>query len=229
MHTITYGSMVNNFTDKPPNPHKETGNPKTTLNADKTGYISGFAEKDLIKLCEQENITIQFLYPLGHYVLAGTNVLEVSSANPLNTDIQKRIISAVDLFENQNSVTEIPYLGCQHLSEVAIKALSPGINDPGTAILSLNRLCDLLAYRISHYPCNTVTDTSSNIRLYLKEYSFEEYFTATIYPIWRYGKNDLMLKAAMLDILLQMEHIYMNSDGNEVVSNLIKEIEQQHD
>jgi uncharacterized membrane protein len=36
--------------------------------------------------------------------------------------------------------------------EIAIKALSPGINDPGTATISLQALGELLAYRLHHFP-----------------------------------------------------------------------------
>jgi uncharacterized membrane protein len=85
--------------------------------------------------------------------------------------------------------------------EIAIKTLSPGINDPGTATISLHALGDLLAYRLGNFPQAGFKDDSGVIRIVTKEKTFEEMFEEYILPIWDYGKNDRLVQQEMLHIL----------------------------
>jgi len=84
--------------------------------------------------------------------------------------------------------------GFRQLMEIAIKALSPGINDPGTAVISLQALGDLLAYKLQHFHQPYSYDKGGNIRIITKEKTFEEVFEEYILPIWDYGKGDRLLQ-----------------------------------
>ncbi|WP_230383854.1 DUF2254 family protein [Pedobacter endophyticus] len=86
--------------------------------------------------------------------------------------------------------------------EVAVKALSPGINDPGTAILSLQVLGHLLKFRSEYYPKHAIVDRDNVSRIFVKERTFEEIFAECIYPIWDYGKHDRLLTMELHHILL---------------------------
>ena len=76
------------------------------------------------------------------FTLAGETLVEISA----HVNDQDGKESCEDCFE----LTERPPIsgnfvsGIQKISEIAIKALSPGINDPGTAIRSLNTLSIIL-------------------------------------------------------------------------------------
>ena len=95
--------------------------------------------------------------------------------------------------------------GLKQLMEIAIKALSQGINDPGTAVISLQAIGDLLAYRLQHFPELNVEDKKGTIRIITKEKSFDEAFENYVLPVWDYGKNDRSIKNKMVHILKQLK------------------------
>ena len=77
----------------------------------------------------------------GHHVLKGTLLAQVSGRHGDDT------LSAIQshfTIGDQRSFEQDPLLGLQTLSEIASRALSPGINDPGTAIQVINTLATLL-------------------------------------------------------------------------------------
>jgi len=109
------------------------------------------------------------------------------------------------------------YYGFRQLMEVAVKALSPGINDPGTAILSLQALGNLLALRLNKYPITQIQDEENVVRISTIERSFSDIFTDTIYPIWDYGKEDRLLVRELHRLLLQLQKL----GDFPVISNLL--------
>jgi uncharacterized membrane protein len=91
--------------------------------------------------------------------------------------------------------------------EVAVKGLSPGLNDPGTAVEALRTIGDLLLYRLKLFPDNTFKDDKGIVRIITKQKSFENIFEEVILPIWKYGKQDLFFQREMNNILIQFKNL----------------------
>ncbi len=119
------------------------------------------------------------------------------------------------------------YYGIHQLTEVAIKALSPGINDPETAVLSLHALTDLFSYKLNHFTKSIFEDENGIVRVLTMEWSFEELFAKSFFPIWEYGKNDLYIQNAMLDMLEQLRMCDKAESHKELFSNFINAVNKQ--
>lgn len=175
-----------------------------TINAPESNYFQGFDKKQLLKIAEEQQITLYFLHPAGTYLLKGIPLVVVVGKESLSKETLQRMFLAIDFYEGQ-SIDHNPYYGFHHLAEVAIKALSPGINDPATAILSLNVITDLLAYRLHHFIQPEVCSKDGKMYIFARERSFEELFGNCIYPIWDYGKNDRYIQQALLRCIDQLK------------------------
>lgn len=209
LHETTHKALVDNcpHNKKPELPDlSDKAANHITLHAYKSGYFQGFAKRATIKFCVEHDMYVNFLYPDGYYVLKGTPLADIYSNEPLTNETREQFAQLVDVFDNQNNIIQNPYLGCKQLTEIAIKALSPGINDPGTAILALNRLGDLLNYRICHHPATTYEDEEEQVRIAMPTNTTGQYLKDCIYPIWDYGKEDRMIQDAMQRMLQQLIH-----------------------
>lgn len=122
----------------------------------------------------------------GTFILKGLPI--VNSDKQLPDDVIREINDSVNLHFTE-SVEENFFNGFRQLSEVAVKALSPGINDPGTAIESMRALFQLYAHRACHFPDNVIKNENNKIRIIINELSFEDIFERTLLPIWDYGKT----------------------------------------
>ena len=174
------------------------------IKAPVSGIFQGFERKLLLKICERENISLSFLYSTGTYVLKSTPLLVVFTNSSISSELEVKISVALDIQPGE-AINKNYFYGFRQLMEVAIKALSPGINDPGTAVLSLHALADLLAYRSRHFPELNLKDVRGEVRIYLKEKPFEEIFSSCILPIWDYGKNDRLVQQALHQLLIQLK------------------------
>ena len=135
--------------------------------------------------------------------------------NKLHKEQIDELLVAVDLVNGQPIDKFSSYVD-HHLAEVVIKALSPGINDPETAVLSIHALADLFRYRLYNYLPLTFADENKVIRISVKELSFEELFVECFHPIWSYGKDDKYIQEALLSMTGQLLHCDVNK-GNQII------------
>ncbi|MGZ5135234.1 MAG: DUF2254 domain-containing protein [Flavitalea sp.] len=189
------------------------------INAYKSGLYEGFSKDSLVDLCKKENALVFFLLPVGSYVMENTALLAVTCRKELSRDFEKKLNIGINIGRGQEISTSF-YYGFRQLMEIAIKALSPGINDPGTATISLQAIGDLLAYRLSHFPLAVFEDIDGERRIVTKEKTFEEMFEDYLLPIWDYGKKDRLVQQEMLHILtllnIQREQSVINKLLREV-------------
>ena len=167
-------------------------------------YYQGFNKTSLLAFAEKHNLVIKVLHSPSTYLIQGRPLLVTYS----NKKIQKKDIDemlvAIDLYRGQ-PIDKNAYYGYHQLAEVAIKALSPGINDPETAVLSIHALTDLFRFRLFNYMPLSIPDKNNVTRIIIKELSFKELFVECFDPIWQYGKEDKYIQQAMLHMLDQLK------------------------
>ncbi|MEX2350456.1 MAG: DUF2254 domain-containing protein [Flavobacteriaceae bacterium] len=173
--------------------------------APKSGLYLGFNEKALKKIGEELDCTFYFLQKGGTFILEGMPLISVNKE--LSQPQSKNVLDSIYIHLSE-SIEENYLYGFKQLSEVAIKALSPGINDPGTAVLSLRSLFQLLSFRLSHHPKQTFINTNNQLRIVTRDKTFEDIFSETVLPIWNYGKNDRTIQDELYSLLNQFQTIY---------------------
>ncbi len=168
-----------------------------------SGRLQGHGGPSLIEFCVKHDAQIQILKPVGDYVLQGTPFAKAVFFKNVDKDIVDKIQHYFDIESGQEIRTHY-YYGCRQLMEIAIKALSPGINDPDTAVISFQVICDLLLYRMKNHPETHFFDNNKKLRIIIAERSFDDMFAICVLPIWDYGKNDIIIQNEMATMLAQM-------------------------
>jgi uncharacterized membrane protein len=176
---------------------------KLELPTPETGYFQQIGHKQLVKWAKTNDVFIEFLHPRGSYLLKGVPLLMLHH-NGTNQQEYDKLFVAID-FYNEQLITGNPYFGFRHLAEVGIKALSPGINDPATAVMSLQALAGLLVHYLSSPPQEVFEDENGQPRILLKERSFKELFNECITAIWNYGEKDQYIQVALSNLLRQLK------------------------
>ena len=110
---------------------------------------------------------------------------------------------------------------------MALKALSPGINDPETAVLSLQALTDLFAYKLYHFNQSIFEDENGIPRVQSFEWSFEKLFEECYYPTWKYGKTDRFIQNAMLQMIEQLMQIDTEANYSSLFNIFLNVINKQ--
>lgn len=143
------------------------------VTAEKAGYIQGIDAERLDEVAGENGLLIQIRPRMGDYVLPGSTLAILWPAGTAGA-VAERIRSAF-LLGDERTPHQDPAFGVLELVDIAVKALSPGINDPTTAKICLDHLAQiLLAWGRHPPPTTTVRDDDGRLRLVIPAVSFAE-------------------------------------------------------
>ncbi|MFG1496603.1 DUF2254 domain-containing protein [Saccharospirillum sp. HFRX-1] len=131
------GERHNDQTEKRPEPR--VGEPVASISLQQRGYVQVIEYPKLVALaCDRDWLLRLHCHP-GHFLLRGGEHLSVlSGSSPTEEDIA-RLRACFVVGEERTPTLDLEY-SIRQLVEIAIRALSPGINDTFTAIAVVNRL-----------------------------------------------------------------------------------------
>ncbi|MEO8733334.1 MAG: DUF2254 family protein, partial [Flavobacteriales bacterium] len=173
------------------------------------GVYDGIDLRGMLRSCMEYQCVVGISVLSGAFILKGTPLLHVDRSLP--EEAQNKLLDNV-LLPRIGSVEDDPALGFRQLTEIGMKALSPGINDPGTASLTLRALFQLFNFRMTHFPETMYRDKEGHLRIMMAHWSFGQIFEGTVLAIWDYGKKDRSILHELKNLLGQLR-----TDANEVV------------
>ncbi|MFC5283927.1 DUF2254 domain-containing protein [Pedobacter alpinus] len=192
------------------------------LHTNKTGIYEGFDSSSFLKICEKHQLIIEILVTPGTSLLKGSPFAKIDKQ--VDKDVEEDIVSSVFINESESIDVNFFY-GFRQLTEVALKALSPGINDPGTAIIAIRSLFELYAYRINHHPLSFIANKDGKACVLVKVLNFDKIFADTMAPIWNYGKTDRMIQEELLLLIPQLQNIGVK---HQTVNVLLENVKIEH-
>ena len=174
-----------------------------------TGYIQALDDQALVALATEQSTVIELRVQAGSYVGEG----EVIGWGVGNVVLRHLVINSQRL-PNQ----DIEF-GLNQLVEIAVRAMSPAINDPFTAINCLDRLGVLLSHTLRHgLPSPTRTDASGTLRLVRPVPTFESLCGAAFHLIRQYSRGCAEVLIRIVDALrFVSEHAPLTPEQHEVL------------
>ncbi|MGI8892215.1 MAG: DUF2254 domain-containing protein [Bacteroidia bacterium] len=194
-----------------------------TIDARESGYFQRFNSRRMIEHAKENKIIIKFLRKQGEYVIEGTPLFSILG-NKVSKECIDKVFTFFEFYYGQE-IDNNPYYGFQHLMEVAVKALSPGVNDQGTAILSLHALTDLICNEIRNPSYSLFSDEDGNPRVITIERTVEELFSTSILPIWDYGKKDRLIQKTFVSMIEQIQYLDKAGKYKKLFFKLTDELE----
>lgn len=164
-----------------------------------SGYLQEVAEENLVKLAQKNDFVIQIVVPLGTYVLKD-NVLFRTSEALKEKDLKESVMTCF-LFDEVELVSQNYLFGFKQITEIAVKALSPGINDPGTAINAIDYLADLFALSLSLSGQKLLFDSEGSLRVIFYQVSLDDMLYFCLAPLREYGKNDVLVTFKLMSAM----------------------------
>lgn len=218
-------SMKNHFIEEKEERVTWSNIPPIKIKTPESNYFQSINEKKLLYLASEKNLLIRFLYPPASFLIKDTVFMEVYSHKPLDAELLNELQASSDFYKGQ-PISLNPDYGFNQLAEVAIKALSPGINDPATAVLSLHALADIFAFRLYQKSPSIHYDSNGQARIELPSTSFEDLFLKCIYPILHYGKQDQYIQKAIIFMTEQLKTLDYKNTYTVLFDKLIREVKE---
>ena len=167
------------------------------------GYIQHVAVARLVDLATEAGAVIRLERSLGDYVTPDTELFSVWSNQDEPQQVQEEVlVNALTFGEDRNAEEDVEY-GIIRLVEVALRALSPGTNDPNTAVFCIQKLGHVLAeiaasklHRTYYY------DQDLNLRLIVSKIPFADLLYQSFAQIRIYARMDYTVLDACIQALV---------------------------
>jgi uncharacterized membrane protein len=195
-----------------------------------SGYLQLIDKESLLKLAEQSHCVIELHFSAGDFIVEKTIIATVHISNKtepdISDDISKNIISHT-VYGSCRTPVQDPEFAIHQLVEIALRALSPGINDPYTAITCIDKLNAVLCRLTAKNFPETEMRVDGVVRLVRKPLTFTDIATAAFDQIRQQSVNNLAVTIKMLDALHVLLGQATTNEHHNFVSTQTKMITQQ--
>lgn len=176
------------------------------------GYFKGFNSQRLCEILAQEKLKIYVVVNQGYFTVKGYPFLKCDTDLSDKPELIEKLLNCF-IFYIEEYISDHYRYGLTQISEIAVKAMSPGINDPGTAVKAIDMLSILLIERLKISDINySFKHANKYPLLYLHETSFEELLHDNFTPLRNYAKTDAYV---MTNILEAFKNILFTTHENE--------------
>lgn len=174
-----------------------------------SGYLQNISYPNLVEICKEEETLLHVLVVQGSFVFKEEPLFK--SQQKLDDKMVNKIITNFNLARGE-LIADNYVLAFKQITEVIVKAMSPGINDPGTALNGVDYLTELFSIRLKKNEINVITREGKS---YVKfnAVSFEELLYNVMASLRIYCKNDITIvqKILMMFLYLQKQPVQEES------------------
>lgn len=167
-----------------------------------SGILQAFDDDGLLELAQRHNCVIELIPQVGDFLATDAPLFHVYGAN--------RPISPSELLQSlavgpERTMEQDPLFGFRIIVDIASKALSPAINDPTTAVMSLDQIHHLLRLIGSrHLDTGHIFDRAGDLRLMYRTPDWPDFVRIAVTEIRHFGHESIQIVrrlSALLDEL----------------------------
>ncbi|WP_410474915.1 DUF2254 domain-containing protein [Guyparkeria sp. TX1] len=181
------------------------------------GYLQFIDADALMTLAEREDVVVRLECHPGHYVVAGGPLLRVWPTGQRADEFAGEVNAAFALGNQRTSGQDIEF-ALFELVEIAVRALSPGINDPFTAVACIDRLGSALCRLATReMPSPYRHDSEGKLRVIAPSPSFPAMVDAGFDQIRQHGRTNAAVSIRLMETLAAIKAFAHRPDDREAL------------
>ncbi|MCA9840201.1 MAG: DUF2254 domain-containing protein [Trueperaceae bacterium] len=189
--------------------------------AHKSGYLQVINNEGLMAFAQEKDVVIKLEHEPGDFIHEGSKLLSLYYRDTKTLsmdDVEARIFDDFAIGNYRTHSQDLDFLFDQ-LSEIALRALSPGINDPYTAMSCIDRLTDGFLHLLGReLPSSLRFDKEGKLRVIVPALSLESLFRKCFSPIRQCGMTSLLVNQKLLRSLFLIYEV----SSDKAFKNLVR-------
>ncbi len=168
------------------------------LAAGRDGYVQSIDYDAMADWARRHGAAVRIEIRAGEFVASGDRILSIpATAAQEGAELLRMIVVG----DEQTPTQDIEF-AVRHLVEIAVRALSPGINDPFTAISVIDRLrASLTQITSRRLPSEVILDKSGQLLVLRKVTSYDGILDAALHQIRQAGSRHPAVMIHLLDAI----------------------------
>lgn len=178
-----------------------------------SGYLQAIDHEQIVGCASRNDVQVWTDVRPGDFILAKGRQIGIRPPGA-NEDVVRAVKDAFVVGKDRTEAQDMEY-GFRQLVEIALRALSPGINDPYTAVLVIDRLTAALALVPD---CGLVEwlhrDNDGVVRLRVRPLTYGDLVATALDPIRAAGAPIPLVLSALANAIARLAP-YITSDGQK--------------
>ena len=162
----------------------------------RTGYLIDINKKKLLGYLKDNDLSISVNIPLNEHIYEDDVLFKYQGTDAFDFD-EDVINDCFSISEEVGSFSEYREKTMK-LVEIAVRALSPGTNDPFTAMTCIDQLGFVFMKLSDTYYSLYYHDEDNTERLMIKTLNYDDLLYDHFYQIYLYGNKDLTIISSLL-------------------------------
>ena len=183
-----------------------------------SGYIRYVDTERLLGLAKKFKVRIRLLRRVGHFVPEGIPLFNASPGERLDKERVAELRSAFDIGPTRTLQQDVEF-GVIQIVDIALKAISPAVNDPSTAITCIDQLGRIMIRFVNRsVPASLLCDPPHVVRVIIPWIAVENLLETAFEQIRHYSASDI---AVSLRLLRAFDDIASTCSDPRIVESLV--------
>ncbi|MBA3602156.1 MAG: DUF2254 domain-containing protein [Parachlamydiaceae bacterium] len=189
------------------------------LFAEENGYIQSINLSRLKRLAKNKDLIIRMEHKIGEFVIKNAPLAYIASGIMCDQETIESIHFSF-YFSPFRSIDEDVAFGIRQLVDIALKALSPGINDTTTAVMCLNYLTAILVQVVARKFTSSHHYEEEKLLIITNERNFKSFLDESFNEIRDNAKENITI---ILKLLESIQLIARQTTSEDILQNLKKQ------
>jgi uncharacterized membrane protein len=164
----------------------------------KSGYVRFVDVEYLVDCAKSFGVQITLDRRIGHFVPASAAILRVIDAARITPEREARLLTAIDIGPTRTMQQDVEF-GIVQIVDIALRAISPAVNDPTTAINCIDQLCRILIVWVSRAPPPSYLHAPPHVlRVAMPWIGYDGLLDTAFEQIRHYAKSDIAVSLRLL-------------------------------
>jgi uncharacterized membrane protein len=197
---------------RPPPPAYLPDEPEFPILNEVSGYIRFIDTKRLVRFARMHHLRVRVTRKVGDFVPAGVPLFMVSRRSRLDRHHAVEMTGAFDIGPMRTLQQDVEF-GVIQIVDIALRAISPAVNDPSTAISCIDQLTRILIRWVDRFPPDPLLYNPPHVlRVVLPWIDLEGLLNTAIEQIRAYAVGDAAVSLRLLRLLQDVAMTVANDE-----------------
>ncbi|ELP35444.1 DUF2254 domain-containing protein [Rhodopirellula baltica] len=197
-----------------------------TVRSDVTGYLQGIDDDELIQFAKEQSAVVRLIKRPGDFVRRSEIIAEVTRMAKWDEEHAKKVRHGFAIGYSRTPTQDVFFI-LNEFVEVATRALSPGVNDPFTAMQCIDWLSDgLVQLSQRKLPTRYRMDEQDELRIITTEVTRADFVQSMLWQLVPYVRNDRNASVYFIESMKRVIEISNCKPLNELIEEPIRDLEK---
>ncbi|MFW6359700.1 MAG: DUF2254 domain-containing protein, partial [Chroococcales cyanobacterium] len=184
-----------------------------------SGYIQAIDDEKLLEVAQAYDLILRVEHRPGQFIIKGKPLVMIFPRGKVHKKLNKKIRDTFVIGAQRTQQQDVEF-AVDQIVEIAVRALSPGINDPFTALRCIDRLSEALCHLVQRdIPSPYRYDDQNRLRVIANPITFAGVVNTAFNQIRQYADSSVAVRIRLLEAIAQIADRTSNPDYHSLLQH----------